>query len=281
MPKNKVSEFSSTPANNTDIGGIDIAEGCAPSGINNAIRELMAQLKDQQVGSDADSFTVGGNLIVNGTSTLTGDVTAPTQSGADNSTKVATTAFVQSKVGTLGTMSTQNANAVGITGGTISGLSSALPIASGGTGATTQGAALTNIVGFTPVQQGGVSGQLGNKIYIGWTGSMLTAQVDNTNFGSILGLGSNQTWQSPGRVAGQQYTNNAGRPIQVSIILNSTTGGDFGGELYVNGVLIAKQINYAANAGYKTTLTAIVPAGSTYQMNFHRNASIDSWRELS
>jgi hypothetical protein len=66
MAKNKISEFSSTPANNTDIGGIDIAEGCAPSGINNAIRELMAQLKDQQAGTDADNFTVGGNLSVTG-----------------------------------------------------------------------------------------------------------------------------------------------------------------------------------------------------------------------
>jgi hypothetical protein len=37
----------------------------------------------------------------------------------------------------LGTMSTQNANAVAITGGTISGLSSPLAVASGGTGATT------------------------------------------------------------------------------------------------------------------------------------------------
>lgn len=75
MPKNKISEFSSTPANNTDIGGIDIAEGCAPSGINNAIRELMAQLKDQQVGSDADNFTVGGTL------TLSADLIANSSSG--------------------------------------------------------------------------------------------------------------------------------------------------------------------------------------------------------
>ena len=44
MPKNKISEFSSTPANNTDINSIDIAEGCAPSGINNAIRSLMSDL---------------------------------------------------------------------------------------------------------------------------------------------------------------------------------------------------------------------------------------------
>jgi hypothetical protein len=62
MAKNKISEYSSTAANNTDIAGINIAEGCAPSGINNAIRELMAQLKDQQAGTDSDSFIVGGGF---------------------------------------------------------------------------------------------------------------------------------------------------------------------------------------------------------------------------
>ncbi len=98
MAKNKISEFSSTPVNNTDIGGINIAEGCAPSGINNAIRELMAQLKDQQSGTDGDNFTVGGNLAVTGTTTLTGVATAPTPTFADSTTKIATTAFVQAAI---------------------------------------------------------------------------------------------------------------------------------------------------------------------------------------
>jgi hypothetical protein len=89
MAKNKVSEYSATASNNTDIGGINIAEGCAPSGINNAIRELMAQLKDMQAGTDGDSFTVGGNLIVTGTAT------GATPSASDDSTKFATTAFVR------------------------------------------------------------------------------------------------------------------------------------------------------------------------------------------
>jgi hypothetical protein len=56
MSKVKISEFSSTPGNNTDIDGINLAEGCAPSGINDAIRELMAQLKDFQTGAVGDSF---------------------------------------------------------------------------------------------------------------------------------------------------------------------------------------------------------------------------------
>jgi hypothetical protein len=56
MPKTKISEFSATPANNTDIDSINLAEGCAPSGINDALRELMAQLKDFQTGAVGDSF---------------------------------------------------------------------------------------------------------------------------------------------------------------------------------------------------------------------------------
>lgn len=51
MAKSKIGEYSATPANNTDIANIDINEGCSPSGINNAIRELMSDLKDWQAGN--------------------------------------------------------------------------------------------------------------------------------------------------------------------------------------------------------------------------------------
>ncbi len=75
MAKTKISEFSSTPANNTDIDSINIAEGCAPSGINDAIRELMSQLKDFQVGSAGDPVTVGGVLTVQAGSASTPSLT--------------------------------------------------------------------------------------------------------------------------------------------------------------------------------------------------------------
>lgn len=100
MAKNKISEYSSVASNNTDIAGINISEGCAPSGINNAIRELMAQLKDMQSGTDGDGFTVGGAFTCSGaavfssTVSLGASATATTQSAGDNSTKVATTAYV-------------------------------------------------------------------------------------------------------------------------------------------------------------------------------------------
>jgi hypothetical protein len=83
MAKTKISEFSSTPANNTDIDGINIAEGCAPSGINDAIRELMSQLKDWQAGLSGDvtaiaaggtgaaTFAAAGLTTLTGTETLT------------------------------------------------------------------------------------------------------------------------------------------------------------------------------------------------------------------
>jgi hypothetical protein len=56
MAKTKISEWSATASSNTDIDGINIAEGCAPSGINDAIREMMSQVKDFQTGASGDSF---------------------------------------------------------------------------------------------------------------------------------------------------------------------------------------------------------------------------------
>ena len=46
MAKTKISQFDANAANNTDLNSISIAEGTAPSNINNAIRELMSQLAD-------------------------------------------------------------------------------------------------------------------------------------------------------------------------------------------------------------------------------------------
>lgn len=74
MAKTKISEFSSTPNNNTDIDGINIAEGCAPSNINNAIRELMSQLKNQQAGLDGDTFTSSDVLTVQGVAANAGRI---------------------------------------------------------------------------------------------------------------------------------------------------------------------------------------------------------------
>jgi hypothetical protein len=72
MAKTKISEFSSTAADNTDITNINIAEGCSPANVNNAIRSLMSVLKNQQDGSSGDPFTVAGTLVSSGQVDITG-----------------------------------------------------------------------------------------------------------------------------------------------------------------------------------------------------------------
>lgn len=68
---------------------------------------------------------------------FTGTPTAPTAAAGTNTTQLATTAFVKTATDNLnlGTMSTQNANNVSITGGTITGITD-LAVADGGTGAS-------------------------------------------------------------------------------------------------------------------------------------------------
>ena len=109
MAKNSIRDFDSTAANNTDIQSTDISEGCAASGINNAIRELMADIKDVSTGTvnletpaadrlDVDNIRIDGNTIsstdTNGDITLdpdgTGAVVANSkiQFGSDAQTNI-------------------------------------------------------------------------------------------------------------------------------------------------------------------------------------------------
>ena len=88
MSKNKISEYSSSAGGNTDIGGINIGEGMLPSDVNNSIRELMAQLKHQQAGTDSDNFTVGNDLEVTGNASInsTGSLKLPVGTTAQRPT---------------------------------------------------------------------------------------------------------------------------------------------------------------------------------------------------
>ena len=68
MAKNSVRDYSATNADNTDIQSIDISEGCSPAGINNAVREVMVDLKNVSTGAVAlespafDSASLTGDL---------------------------------------------------------------------------------------------------------------------------------------------------------------------------------------------------------------------------
>jgi hypothetical protein len=157
MAKTKISEYDSTAANNTDIDGVNLAEGCPPSGINNAIRESMAHLKDFQTGASGDNLTVGGTLTANGTTNLTGELQINGSAGTSGQ-------YLKSQGSgadpvwsalTLGTMASQDSSSVNITGGSITGLTTLTT--SGGTLTATTVTASTTLgvgAGWTVVQSG-------------------------------------------------------------------------------------------------------------------------------
>jgi hypothetical protein len=148
----------------------------------------------------AGNFSVSGNFAVTGTTTLTGTLsgstaafsgaitsvspafsgtpTATTAAGGTNTTQIATTAFVQNATGALGTMSTQNANAVAITGGSITGITD-LAVADGGTGSSSLAA---------------------NNVLLGNGTSALQAVAPGTSGNVLTSNGS--TWTSAAPVAG-------------------------------------------------------------------------------
>ena len=153
MANTKISEYSSIPANNTEIDGINIAEGCAPSGINNAIRELMAQLKDFQTGSAGDNLTVGGDLSVTGAINLSSVLTV-TQGGTGLSSVTAGDMLYASASNTLAKLSSAASGNVLLSGTAPSWgkvpltthVTGTLPIANGGTVQTTASSAINALL---------------------------------------------------------------------------------------------------------------------------------------
>ena len=51
MARDNIPEYSATASANTVVADVNIDEGCAPSGINNAIRAVMAALKNVDTGA--------------------------------------------------------------------------------------------------------------------------------------------------------------------------------------------------------------------------------------
>jgi len=84
MAKDSIRDFSATAGSNTDIQSVNIDENCPASGINNAIRELMVDLKQVSTGAVAletpaadqlnvDNIRIDGNTI--SSTDTNGDIT--------------------------------------------------------------------------------------------------------------------------------------------------------------------------------------------------------------
>ena len=152
-----------------------------------------------QGGTGSTTAATGtGGIVLAVSPTLTGTPLAPTAAPGTNTTQIATTAFVTAASGSLGTMSTQNANNVAITGGTISGLSSPLPLASGGTGGTTStgsgaivlasGATLASPTLNSPTFGGTLGSSLITRMSAGGLSASGSTSVDFTSMPSWINI---------------------------------------------------------------------------------------------
>jgi hypothetical protein len=133
-------------------------------------------------GTGVNTSTGTGSVVLSASPTFTGTPLSTTAANGTNTTQIATTAFVGAAVtnatGSLGTMSTQNANSVSITGGSITGITD-LAVADGGTGASTLAA---------------------NNVLLG-NGTSALQTVAPGSSGNIL-TSNGTTWQSTAPAAG-------------------------------------------------------------------------------
>jgi len=96
MAKDKLTDYDSTASNNLDVGGISVAEGMLPSGVNNAIREQMSHLADFAAGTSGvdvlklqdDTDTNSIKLQAPASVTTTTTFTLPDGDGASGQTMI-------------------------------------------------------------------------------------------------------------------------------------------------------------------------------------------------
>ena len=106
-------------------------------------------------------------------------------------------------------------------------------------------------------------------------GKVLKDLID-TKLNASQALGVGQTWQNvtSSRSIGSTYTNNTGKPIQVNVSWEQANQNE--STLFVGSVPVARGRQNLVGGG--STLSAIVPSGSTYRVV--SGNSITVWAEL-
>lgn len=111
--------------------------------------------------------------------------------------------------------------------------------------------------------------------------SNVNAYITPSNASAIAqttDLGVGQKWQNvtSSRNSGTTYTNNTGKPIQVAAVIFDAPGITSGATATVDGVLVFNMSNPPQGS---TTISFIVPSGSSYSINFQSN-TLQHWAEL-
>ena len=128
MAKNSIRDYSKTAASNTDVQGQNIDEGCSPASINNAIREVMADLADVNDGTiklvspSFDAATIGSTAIdafPSGTKMLFQQTAAPTGWTKDTTHNDKALRITNGTVGTGGSVAFETAFASHTPAGTV------------------------------------------------------------------------------------------------------------------------------------------------------------------
>ena len=208
------------------------------------------------------------------------------------------------------TLAAKLTNSVSLTDSTTAASATAVKTAydRGTTGVTAAGAAKTTAenalavaktkqpnLGFTPIQQGGGTGQGTNKVYIGWAtdASGLKAQADSTNLGNIVTTAGGTIKAPQAALADRAQAANTSETLFVRGWGNTKWGSTPYGQspLYVwclpsggsdmmpcsPGVLSAGAANfctYTPNVRVGTN-GSVLPAGGTWRIMTSRNGEGD------
>jgi hypothetical protein len=163
--------------------------GLTPASATTGVITLGGTLNVNNGGTGTTTSTGSGSVVLSAGPTFTGTPSAPTATAGTNSTQIATTAFVNTAVAGVSAVTSITAG-TGLTGGTITSTGTiaigVVPIANGGTAATTASTAFSNLSPIT-TQGDLIIGNVSNlptRLPIGASGYLLTSN------------GSTASWQS-------------------------------------------------------------------------------------
>jgi hypothetical protein len=102
---------------------------------------------------------------------------------------------------------------------------------------------------------------------------------------AMSSIGYSQSWQNVlgSRSAGTNYYNTTGKPIYISVQINTSTAGIAYVYFNINSVdlgVFGQTSSGSPNTLYSSFCTQIIPAGATYKFTITGNATLAQWFEL-